>query len=193
MGAASKLGQKGSVNWILVILLGLVLPIAVVAVVSMMVTSKPRLPTANTSALEKSSGTPPERITAPAEAPKPEPKTIAMTEANPPGKTEGKPAAPENKPETAAAPITPPAAVTDGDRGKAVYTTSCGACHAAGVAGAPKFGDKVAWAPRLKEGTPMLQRTAIKGIRAMPPRGGNAALSDADVKAAVEYMVAAVK
>ncbi|KAB2841797.1 MAG: c-type cytochrome, partial [Burkholderiales bacterium] len=187
MVASPKRGQTGSVNWILVTLLGLVLPIAVVAVVGMMVTSTPRLPKANAPALGKSSGTPPASVAAPAEAPKPEPKALAKTEANPPGKAEDKPAAPEKKPETAAAPVTLLAAATDADRGKAVYTTSCAACHAAGVAGAPKLGDKVAWAPRLKEGTATLQRMAIKGIRAMPPRGGNPSLSDADVKAAVDY------
>ncbi len=193
MSAASKPGQTASVNWILVILLGLALPIAVVAMVGMMVTSTPRLPKASASAPGKSGGTPTATIAAPAEAPKPEPKAIAKTEANPPGKAEGQPAAPEKKPETAAAPVTVLPAATGSDRGKAVYTTSCAVCHAAGVAGAPKFGDKVAWAPRLEEGTPMLQRMAIKGIRAMPPRGGNASLSDADVKAAVDYMIAAVK
>ena len=66
------------------------------------------------------------------------------------------------------------------------------ACHAAGVAGAPKFGDKAAWAPRLALGVDGLTASVIKGKNAMPPKGGSSA-SDAEIKAAVEYMTAAVK
>jgi cytochrome c5 len=81
-----------------------------------------------------------------------------------------------------------PAAAGDAARGKTVYETNCAACHAAGVAGAPKVGDKAAWAPRLKAGTEALHASALKGKGAMPAKGGNAALADADVKAAVDYM-----
>lgn len=77
--------------------------------------------------------------------------------------------------------------------GKAVYDANCQACHAAGVAGAPKLGDKAAWAPRLATGTAALQTGALKGKNAMPPKGGNASLADADVNAAVEYMVSQAK
>ena len=77
--------------------------------------------------------------------------------------------------------------------GKKIYDTACAACHAAGVAGAPKFGDKAAWAPRLKTGMDALYASALKGKAAMPAKGGNAALADADVKAAVDYMAAAAK
>ena len=66
------------------------------------------------------------------------------------------------------------------------------ACHAAGVAGAPKLGDKAAWAPRIQTGTDALYASAIKGKGAMPPKGGSAA-SDADIHAAVDYMVSAAK
>ncbi|MBL8483690.1 MAG: c-type cytochrome, partial [Rhodocyclaceae bacterium] len=62
-----------------------------------------------------------------------------------------------------------------------------------GAAGSPKFGDKAAWAPRIKSGTDALVGSALKGKGGMPPKGGNAALSDAEVKAAVEYMVGAAK
>jgi cytochrome c5 len=65
-------------------------------------------------------------------------------------------------------------------------------CHAAGVANAPKLGDKAAWAPRLAQGVPTLVQSALKGKGAMPPKGGSTA-PDADVRAAVEYMVGAVK
>lgn len=84
-----------------------------------------------------------------------------------------------------------PAAAAGGDaaKGKSVYDAACMACHAAGVAGAPKTGDKAAWAPRLKTGKDALYTAAIKGKGAMPAKGGNASLSDADVKAAVDYLI----
>jgi cytochrome c5 len=72
--------------------------------------------------------------------------------------------------------------------GKSIYDTTCVACHAAGIAGAPKAGDKAAWAPRLKTGMDMLYGSALKGKGAMPIKGGNMALSDADMKAAVDYL-----
>ena len=76
--------------------------------------------------------------------------------------------------------------------GEEVYAAQCGACHAAGVAGAPKFGDKAAWAPRLGAGVDGLTASVIKGKGAMPPKGGSGA-SDAEIKAAVEFMTAAAK
>ena len=77
--------------------------------------------------------------------------------------------------------------------GKKIYDTVCMACHATGAAGAPKFGDKAAWAPRIKTGNDALYTSALKGKNQMPAKGGNPALSDAAVKAAVDYMVAAAK
>lgn len=77
--------------------------------------------------------------------------------------------------------------------GKAVYDSTCATCHQSGVAGAPKFGDKAAWAARIKTGNDALVNTVLKGKGAMPAKGGNAALSDADIKAAVDYMVKASK
>ena len=91
----------------------------------------------------------------------------------------------------AAAPAPAPAADTAA-AGKALYDTVCMACHAAGVAGAPKFGDKAAWAPRLAAGMDEVLKIATTGKGAMPPKGGSTA-SDADFKAAVEYMVNASK
>ena len=93
-------------------------------------------------------------------------------------------------PAAAPAPAVQAAGKTDG---KKVYESTCMACHGAGVANAPKFGDKAAWAPHLQHGVAELYQTALKGKGAMPPKGGNLTQSDAEVKAAVDYMVNAVK
>ena len=77
--------------------------------------------------------------------------------------------------------------------GKAVYEQTCQVCHAAGVAGAPKLADKAAWAPRLQQGMDVLVQSVVKGKGAMPPKGGNAALTDEQVRAAVEFMVSQSK
>jgi cytochrome c5 len=74
----------------------------------------------------------------------------------------------------------------------ALYTQACQVCHAAGVAGAPKLGDKAAWSPRLALGVDGLTASVVKGKGAMPPKGGSTA-SDADIKATVAYMVEQVK
>lgn len=93
-----------------------------------------------------------------------------------------------NKPAQAAAGSAPAAA----GAGEALYKQACVACHAAGVANAPKFGDKAAWAPRIKTGLDALTASVIKGKGAMPPKGGSTA-ADADIRSAVEYMVSAAK
>lgn len=90
----------------------------------------------------------------------------------------------------AAAPATQSADASQA--GKVLYEKVCQACHAAGVLNAPKFGDKEAWAPRLKEPMDTVYNYALHGKGAMPPKGGSNA-SDADVKAAVDYMVNASK
>ena len=77
--------------------------------------------------------------------------------------------------------------------GKKIYDSSCMACHATGAAGAPKVGDKAAWQPRIAQGMDTLVNHAINGIRAMPPKGTCATCSDADLRAAVEYMVSESK
>lgn len=77
--------------------------------------------------------------------------------------------------------------------GDEVYNSSCGACHNAGVAGAPKVGDPAAWADRIAKGVEELYVNAINGIQGsagiMPAKGGNASLSDGSVQAAVDYML----
>lgn len=77
----------------------------------------------------------------------------------------------------------------DHERGEAIYRETCAACHDTGVLNAPRIGDRKAWKPLIAEGQRMLTRAATKGIRQMPPRGGNPALSDRDVALAVVYLV----
>ncbi len=73
--------------------------------------------------------------------------------------------------------------------GKGTYDKACAVCHAAGVANAPKLGDQAAWKDRIAKGKETLYTSALKGLNAMPPKGGNMSLSDADVEAAVDYIV----
>jgi cytochrome c5 len=87
-----------------------------------------------------------------------------------------------------AAPV-PIASAGGADATKTIYGSSCAACHDSGAAGAPKLGDKAAWTARIKAGKESLYNSALKGKNAMPPKGGNASLSDDDVKQVVDYMV----
>ena len=73
--------------------------------------------------------------------------------------------------------------------GEAIYGRACVACHATGVAGAPKLGDQAAWAPRVAQGMDSMLVTAVNGRGAMPPRGTCMDCSDDDLKAAIAYMV----
>lgn len=109
---------------------------------------------------------------------------------------ESAPAAPAPAPVAQAAAPAPEAApaapAASADVGKKLYESACMMCHATGVAGAPKTGDKAEWAKRLQKGADTLHANSIKGIGAMPPKGGSSA-SDAEVKAAVDYMLAQSK
>lgn len=77
--------------------------------------------------------------------------------------------------------------------GAAVYAGTCALCHGSGMAGSPRLGDKADWGPRIARGKDMLYLHALKGFSGskgmMPLRGGNAGLSDDEVRAAVDYMV----
>ena len=105
-------------------------------------------------------------------------------------------AAPAAAAASAAAPAPAAAPAASADVGKKIYDSACVACHGAGVAGAPKLGDKAAWDDRIKQGSNVLYEHAIKGFQGkngmMPPKGGSTA-SDEEVKAAVDYMAASVK
>ena len=85
------------------------------------------------------------------------------------------------------------AAAAKAKSGQEVYQQVCAVCHAGGIAGAPKTGDKAAWKARVAQGVPTLYTHALNGIRMMPAKGGNPSLSDAEVKAAVDYLVAQAK
>jgi cytochrome c5 len=138
------------------------------------------------------------KFSPPQEAP---PSKTAQSAAAPaqPAAQSATPAAPAGQ--TPAAPTQPAAAAdkqvasakADPAKGKSVYDSLCQACHAAGIAGAPKAGDKALWAPRIAQGVPALYESALKGKGAMPPKGGNTALPDDDVKAAVDYLISMAK
>ena len=102
------------------------------------------------------------------------------------------PATPAPAPATTTA-AAPAAAPAENTAGKSVYNKTCALCHAAGVAGAPKPGDKADWGPRIAQGNDVLYKHALEGFTgakgAMPPRGGAATLTDDEVKSAVNYMV----
>ena len=78
--------------------------------------------------------------------------------------------------------------------GKDVYSKACSVCHATGIAGAPRYGNAADWGPRIAGGPAKMYESALKGTpKGMPAKGGNPSLSDAEVKAAADYMLAAVK
>jgi cytochrome c5 len=106
---------------------------------------------------------------------------MAAPEAAPPAE------APEPAAEPSAAmPAETQTAAVDGQK---IYDTTCHACHAAGVAGAPKLGDKAAWAPRIAKGPDALLSSVKNGLNAMPPKGTCMACSDDELRAAMLYMV----
>jgi cytochrome c5 len=122
-------------------------------------------------------------------------ETIAPARAASPGDLAGTPQAGQDA--AAQAPPQIAQAEEPPDKGKTVYDTACVVCHQTGVGGAPKIGDKAAWADRIKQGEGTLADHAIKGFQGktgmMPPKGGRTDLSDEDVKAAVSYMVGEIQ
>ncbi|MCP0913904.1 MULTISPECIES: c-type cytochrome [Legionella] len=89
-----------------------------------------------------------------------------------------------------AQPVQPaPAETAKKEPGQEIYEKYCQTCHRDGVAGAPKFRAEAEWKSRLAKGIDGLTTSAIKGLNAMPPKGTCSECTDADIKAAVEYMV----
>lgn len=97
-------------------------------------------------------------------------------------------AAPAAAPAPAATPTDPALA-----EGKTIYEGGCNACHDAGMMGAPKPGDKAAWAPRIAKGEADVIKNTINGLNGMPPKGGNAALTDQQLTDAAKYMMSLSK
>lgn len=77
--------------------------------------------------------------------------------------------------------------------GKSVYDSICASCHVSGVGNAPKLGDKAAWAPRVATGKAALMSSVKNGKGVMPPKAGNPKLTDDEISAAVDYMLASLK
>ena len=119
-----------------------------------------------------------------------EPKKLVEQRIKPVGELVKFDGAPPPAPAAAAAVI---AVAAKAKSGEEVYNAACVACHGAGIAGAPKTGDKALWAPRIAQGVNVLYEHAIKGFKAMPAKGGQVALSDDEVKASVDYQVAKSK
>jgi len=164
---------------IVVVVLAFVVPIVLIVMLTQLVTGSPDLSKNNPALSDEAIASrlkPVGEVAVDASQPKPAPAAPVAVAAAP-------------------APDAPAVAVAAADtgKGKSVYDSACTVCHAAGIAGAPKAGDKAAWAPRLKSGMEALYTTSIKGKGAMPPKGGNAALTDAQARAAVEFMVSQSK
>lgn len=141
---------------------------------------------------DAASGAPAAAEPAAAAAPAPAPAAASEPAAAAPAAAEASAAAPAAA-VVAAAPAAAAAATTsDPAVGKALYEKSCTVCHAAGVAGAPKSGNKEEWAPRIAKGMDALYKSSINGLNAMPPRGASTA-TDHEIKAAVDYMVNAAR
>lgn len=134
--------------------------------------------------------------TTPAPTPtEPAPTTPPAEQSTTPSAPPAAPTPPAAPADSSAAPAAGAATASAGGAdGAAVYNKTCSLCHAAGVAGAPKPGNKEEWGPRIAQGKDTLYKHAIEGFTGekgmMPPRGGGASLTDEQVKAAVDYMVA---
>ncbi len=135
-----------------------------------------------TACSEEQPGQPPTPQTAPPATAPSEPQ-MAPTPTPPPVKSEGGGASGGGGTQVA--------------QGQQVYKNTCAACHDMGVAGAPKLGDKAAWGPRIAQGEQVLLRHAKEGFQGktgfMPPKGGNAALTDEQLRASIAYMVSKSK
>jgi cytochrome c5 len=138
---------------------------------------------------EQQSSAPEEAVTmeAPAE-PTMEPEAMPAEMAEPAAEMEA-PAAEEAAPAAEEAAPAAEAEAPVAASGEDIYKKACQACHAAGIAGAPKLGDKEAWAPRIAKGNDAMLESVKNGLNAMPPKGACMSCSDDDLRSAMEYMV----
>ncbi|MBL8491813.1 MAG: cytochrome c5 family protein [Rhodocyclaceae bacterium] len=84
-------------------------------------------------------------------------------------------------------------AAASSDLGRETYVQTCALCHAKGTANAPRVGHREEWAPRVARGREELLRSVLRGRGAMPPKGGNASLSDKQAAAALDYLLSQVQ
>lgn len=156
--------------------------LSVLSVASLLACSKPE--EASVPAAPQAEGEATQLAPGPVAAPEPVAAPVesaSAPQAGPPPAT-AKPAEPQAMPASAARP--------DLAHGEQIYRQACAFCHDKGIAGAPKTGDAAAWTPRLAQGMDGLYASALRGKGAMPAKGGNPSLADADVKAAVDYLAA---
>jgi cytochrome c5 len=103
----------------------------------------------------------------------------------------------EIKPDATAAAGTASTGAALPTTGEGLFQQTCSVCHSAGIAGAPKAGDKAAWGPRISKGKDVLYSHALQGFQGtagvMPPKGGRTDAPDALVQQAVDYMVGLAK
>ena len=111
---------------------------------------------------------------------------VGCSEKETTGPQEAAPAQAPTEPSATDKPADTQTASADGQK---IYQTSCQACHATGAAGAPKLGDKEAWAPRIAKGNDALFSSVKNGLKAMPPKGTCMSCSEDELRAAMEYMV----
>ena len=146
-------------------------------------------PVAEVTPTEAATAAPAEQAAPVVEPPPSEPAPAAAPAASPtPPETKAVQPAAASKPATVQS--EPAAAASDLVHGQKIYVQACAYCHDRGIAGAPKTGDVAAWKVRTAQGMDSLYAVAVRGKGAMPAKGGNRSLSEADVKAAVDYMVA---
>ena len=121
------------------------------------------------------------------------PEQSKVTETPAPEAAQPEPAQPASEPEPVAKAPEPAAAAPDTQTaavdGEAVYQKACKTCHDAGIANAPKLGDKDAWAPRIAKGNDAMFESVKNGLNAMPPKGACMSCSEDELRSAMEYMV----
>lgn len=175
------------------------------ATVSLLACGKTDAPVVSPPALETPRQAEPAPVESAPVSAKPVESAPAPVDTPPAAQTQVTPPAPARPTQPAAAkpapaPVAAPANASppsppkpDLAHGQKIYNQACAFCHDKGIAGAPKLGDTAAWATRLAQGIDVLYATALRGKGAMPAKGGNPSLADADVKAAVDFIAAQVR